>query len=54
MIINLSRKLVLGKGFEMAILIPSRASLVSQLVKNPPAMRETLVRFLDREDLLEK
>ena len=30
------------------------ASLVAQLVKNPPAMRETLVPFLGREDLLEK
>ena len=31
-----------------------RASLIGQLVKNPPAMQETLVQFLDREDLLEK
>ena len=30
------------------------ASLVSQLVKNPPAMRETWVRFLGWEDPLEK
>ena len=30
------------------------APLVSQLVKNPPAMQETLVRFLGREDPLEK
>ena len=30
------------------------ASLISQLVKNPPAMQETLVRFLRREDPLEK
>ena len=30
------------------------ASVVTQLVKNPPAMRETLVRFLGWEDLLEK
>ena len=29
-------------------------SLIAQLVKNPPAMQETLVRFLGREDLLEK
>ena len=27
---------------------------MAQLVKNPPAMRETWVRFLGREDLLEK
>ena len=31
-----------------------RASLVAQLVKNPPAMQETPVRFLGEEDLLEK
>jgi len=29
------------------------ASLVAQLVKNPPAMQETLVRFLGWEDPLE-
>ena len=29
-------------------------SLVAQLVKNPPVMRETWVRFLGWEDLLEK
>ena len=32
----------------------SWASLVAQLVKNPPAMRETWVRSLDWEDPLEK
>jgi len=31
-----------------------RASLIAQLVKNPPAMQETLFQFLGREDLLEK
>ena len=31
-----------------------RASLIAQLVKNPPAMQETLVRFLGREDPLEQ
>jgi len=31
-----------------------RASLTAQLVKNPPAMQETLVRFLGQEDPLEK
>ena len=30
------------------------ASLVAQLVKNPPAMPETPVQFLGREDPLEK
>ena len=32
----------------------SWASLVAQLVKNPPAIQETLVRLLGREDLLER
>ena len=31
-----------------------RASLIAQLVKNLPAMQETLVRFLGWEDPLEK
>ena len=30
------------------------ASLVAQLVKNPPAVQETSVLFLGREDLLER
>ena len=30
------------------------ASLIAQLVKNPPAMQETLVQVLCREDMLEK
>ena len=30
------------------------ASLIAQLVKNLPAMQETLIQFLGREDLLEK
>ena len=30
------------------------ASLIAQLVKNLPAMQETLVRFLGEEDLLQK
>ena len=30
------------------------ASLIAQLVKNLPAMQDTQVQFLDREDLLEK
>ena len=32
----------------------SWASLLAQLVKNPPAMQETLVQFLGQEDPLEK
>ena len=35
-------------------LLHDRASLIAQLVKNLPAMRETLVQFLSREHLLEK
>ena len=33
---------------------PIRASLIVRLVKRPPAMQETPVQFLDREDRLEK
>ena len=33
---------------------PVKASLVAQLVKNPPVMWETLVGFLGQEDPLEK
>ena len=29
-------------------------SLIAQLVKNPPAMQETPVQFLGKEDLLDK
>ena len=36
------------------LIADSRASLVSQLVKNPPAVQETLVWFLGWEDSLEK
>ena len=35
-------------------LLPPSLSLVAQLVKNPPAMQETRVRFLSQDDLLEK
>ena len=35
-------------------LVPLGASLVAQLVKNPPAMQETWVRSLGWEDFLEK
>ena len=45
LILNLN---LLGEGGEKG------ASLVAQLVKNQPAMQETLVQFLGREDPLEK
>ena len=41
-----------GEGIDYP-LHSSWASLVAQLIKNPPAMRETWVRSLDWEDLLE-
>ena len=41
-------KLILGLGQEI------RKTLVVQLVKNLPAMQETLVQFLGWEDPLEK
>ena len=40
-------------GFEIAQL-EFQASLIAQLVKNPPAMQETPVQFLGQEDPLEK
>ena len=38
----------------MTLVDITRASLIAQLVKNPPAMQETLVRFLSQEDSLDK
>ena len=35
-------------------LMTERAFLITQLVKNPPAVQKTLVRFLGWEYLLEK
>ena len=50
--LTLAATQVLSQELECRAL--SRASLVVQLVKNPPAMQETLVRFLGWEDPLEK
>ena len=47
-------KTFLGSFSWEHILAELRASLVAQLAKNPPAMQETPVWFLGREDLLEK
>ena len=44
---------ILGK-FPTGISTFYWTSLIAQLVKNPPAMQETLVRFLGQEDPLEK
>ena len=41
------------KIFDLCLAM-KRASLVAQLVKNPPAVQETLVQFLGWEDLLEQ
>ena len=41
-------------GFLIAMRSSLEASLVAQLVKNPPAMQETLDQFLGWEDPLEK
>ena len=38
----------------IACIIEYGASLIAQLIKNLPAMRETLVRFLGQENPLEK
>ena len=49
----LQTKLVEVTEFQLSCL-KSWASLIAQLVKNLPAMQETLVRFLGWEELLEK
>ena len=43
-----------GKTIFILLFHNKRASLIAQLVKNLPAMQETLVRFLGWEDPLEK
>ena len=52
------RVLLIPKGEGLSLLLSfkgqGRDSLVSQLVKNLPAMQEMLVRFLSQEDPLEK
>ena len=40
--------------FKVLVSIKFRASLIAQLVKNPPAIQETPVQFLGQEDPLEK
>ena len=45
---------LLNKYLLNAYYFPGIASLVAQLVKNLPAMKETQVRFLDWEDPLEE
>ena len=42
------------KNHWLSFIRNSWASLIAQLVKNPPAMQETTVRFLGQEDPLEK
>ena len=44
----------LGRNDLMLSHVDNGASLVAQLVKNPPAMQYTLVEFLDQEVPLEK
>ena len=50
------RRIFLPKFITYYISVESvaRASLITYLVNNLPAMQETLVRFLGWEDLLEK
>ena len=40
------------QGFSKSIAL-QRASLIAKMVKNPPALQETPVQFLGREDPLE-
>ena len=45
---------MLAEMYVCMFVYSDRASLVAQLVKNPPAMRETWIRSLDWEDPLDK
>ena len=44
----------LSEDIEYSSLCYTVASLIARLVKNLPAMQETLVRFLGQEDTLKK
>ena len=46
--------MIVTGGQHMDSAVHIRASMVAQLVKNPPAMRETWARSLGWEDPLEK
>ena len=50
----ISENLVSLLSLNCSHLHPNRASLVAQLVENPPAIQETSVRFLGQEAVLEK
>ena len=52
--INLKKKLNTHVSKIAYALVGIRASLVAQLVKNPPAMQQTPVSFLGWEEPLEK
>ena len=55
MVVLIHMSLVVDVEYFKCVYLPSIwASLVAQLVKNPPAMQETLVQFLGQEDPLEK
>ena len=43
-----------GEEYTDFILFTHQASLIAQVVKNPPKMQEIWVRFLDQKDPLEK
>ena len=46
--------MVFATFFILSLNFAIRASMIAQLVKNLPAMQETLVQFLGQEDPLEK
>ena len=45
---------IADRGQATTSLTPYRTSLIAKLVKNLPAIQETLVQFLGQEDPLEK
>ena len=50
----LSEFLIIVLSYLAIVLHYIRASLIAQLVKNTPAMQETLISFVGGEDPLEK
>ena len=40
--------------FFLSVMCELQASVIAQLVNNPPAMQETPIQFFSQEDLLEK
>ena len=51
-VVDICDAILFSKNYN--IMLVSRASLVAQMVKNPPAMQDTWIQSLGQEDPLEK